>query len=199
MSQNHTGKAWTHTCHPTLSFSCCGGVRQPGLLPPGISQHSTHPHWYRTPGSKWWELHLQDQLEQRWKVTEPSSKRWKTNKKPQIKPPINDILLVCYSKRSRESVGRERQQPQPSQMFSQESWRTTTLEETVGGKESTEHSFPLLPNSILAKMLPFWVLWSHSKPITFPARRGGKETTSFYSFNSDKLKQQTRQVLRSRK
>lgn len=131
------------------------------------------------------------------KLLNPAQKGEKSTKNPKQNP--QETTFCCYGNTSRGAGGRERQQPQPPQMFYRVPWRTTTLEETVGGKESTEHSFPLLSNSILAKILLFWVLWSHSQPMIFPARRGGKETTSFYSFNSDKLKQQTRQILRSRK
>lgn len=70
------------------------------------------------------------------------------------------------------------------------SWRTIALEESAGGKEKTEQCAPLLFKNILAKNV--YSLGTreaeHSQLMISPTRRRVKENTSFYSFNTDKLK-----------
>lgn len=189
-SQNYTGKASTRTCHPTLSFSCCGGVRQPGLLPPGISQHSTHPHWYRTPGSKWWELHLQGRLQQMWKVTELFSKRRKNQHKTPNKIPKNPHFVSLL------------------QQYKEMGWwqgeaAASAIPNVQKGILENNH-----PGTDSGRQRELWALFPIAVQQHFGKKHShfgyygttvsqwhihleGKETTSFYSFNSDKLKQQT--------
>lgn len=111
-----------------------------------------------------------------WKVTEPFSKRRKNNKKTPEKT-LKKRHLVSLLQQHRQRGWRQGEAAASAisnvhpirypgeQLPWKRQWEV----------KSTEHSSPLLSNSILAKPnAPFWVLWSHSQPMTSPGRRGGE-------------------------